>query len=310
MPKYYHINESAARTAHEANSMSDYAANSQTNEYRAAVDEVYAIGEKRKARYPEEAERIDYLCDLYARKLSEWYNEHFRVEAMCPSVLISGAGNFPTAKKHKQNARRDTLLDKWNSIQNIRERIARCGTDAIKSSDERAIEKLELKIERLTEAQETMKAVNAYYRKNKTLDGCPDLTEEQTAKLKEAMSSGWHYEDKPFASYQLTNNGAEIRRLKERLAKLKEIKEAGTQEHSEEEVGIEGLTVVENTEAMRIQLIFDDKPDEETRALLKSYGFRWSPRFTAWQRNLNDNGKWAAKKVIQLLKKRAEEAEQ
>lgn len=309
MSKYYHINESAARTAHEANSMSDYAANSQTNEYRAAVDEVYVIGEKRKERYPEEAERIDYLCDLYARKLSEWYNEHFRVEAMCPSVLISGAGNFPTAKKHKQNARRDTLLDKWKSIQSIRDRIARCGTDAIKSSDERAIEKLELKIERLTEAQETMKAVNAYYRKNKTLDGCPDITEEQIAKLKDVMANGWHYEDKPFASYQLTNNGAEIRRLKERLAKLKEIKEAGTQEHSEEEVGIEGLTVVENTEAMRIQLIFDDKPDEETRALLKSYGFRWSPRFTAWQRNLNDNGKWAAKKVIQLLKKRAEEAE-
>lgn len=310
MSKYYHINESAARTAHEVNSMSDYTANSQTNEYRAAVDEAYAIGEKRKARYPEEAERIDYLCDLYSRKLAEWYNEHFRVEAMCPSVLVSGAGNFPTAKKHKQNARRDALLDKWNSIQSILDRISKCGTDAIKSSDERAIEKLELKIERLTEAQETMKAVNAYYRKNKTLDGCPDLTEEQTAKLKEAMSSGWHYEDKPFASYQLTNNGAEIRRLKERLAKLKEIKEAGTQEHSEEEVGIEGLTVVENTEAMRIQLIFDDKPDEETRALLKSYGFRWSPRFTAWQRNLNDNGKWAAKKVIQLLKKSAEEAEQ
>ena len=310
MANYYHINESAARTAHEANHMSDYGTNSQTNEYRSYVDEAYAIGEERKKRYPEEAERIDYLCDLYARKLSEWYNENFRVEAMCPSVLISGAGNFPTRKKAKQNARRESLMDKWKYIQSIRDRIARCGTDAIKSNDERAIEKLELKIERLTEAQETMKAVNAYYRKNKTLDGCPDLTEEQTAKLKEAMSSGWHYEDKPFASYQLTNNGAEIRRLKERLAKLKEIKEAGTQEHSEEEVGIEGLTVVENTEAMRIQLIFDDKPDEETRALLKSYGFRWSPRFTAWQRNLNDNGKWAAKKVIQLLKKSAEEAEQ
>lgn len=304
MPKYYSINEGAARTAHEANSMSDYVANSQTNEYRACVDDVYAIGERRKKKYPEEAERIDYLCDLYARKLSEWYNENFRVEAMCPSVLISGAGNFPTRKKAKQNARRETLMDKWNSIQKIRERVARCGSDAIKSSDERAIEKLELKIERLTEAQETMKVVNAYYRKNKTLDGCPDITEEQAEKLKEAMESGWHYEDKPFASWQLSNNNAEIRRLKERLTKLKEIKEAGTQEHSEEELGIEGLKVVENTEAMRIQLIFDEKPDEETRELLKSNGFRWSPRYTAWQRNLNENGKWAAQRVINTLKKR------
>lgn len=307
MSNYYHINESAARIAHEANHMSDYRKNSQTNEYRSYVDEAYAIGDKRKKRYPEEAERIDYLCDLYARKLSEWYNENFRVEAMCPSVLISGAGNFPTRKKAKQNARRESLMDKWKYIQSIRDRIARCGTDAIKSNDERAIEKLELKIERLTEAQETMKAVNAYYRKNKTLDGCPDITEEQIEKLKTAMASEWHYEDKPFASYSLTNNGAEIRRLKERLEKLKAIKEAGTQEHSEEEVGIEGLKIVENTEAMRIQLIFDEKPHEKTRDLLKSYGFRWSPRYSAWQRNLNENGKYAAKQVIQSIKKQIDD---
>ena len=304
MPKYYTINESAARTAHEVNSMRDYRTNEKTDEYRAYVDEAYAIGEKRKNKYPEEAERIDYLCDLYARKLAEWYNESFRVEAMCPSVMISGPANFPVRKKQKQNARRDALSDKWNYIQKLRDRIAKCGTDAIKSNDERAVEKLELKIEKLTEAQETMKAVNAYYRKNKTLDGCPDITEEQVEKLKAAMESGWHFEDKPFASYQLSNNNAEIRRLKGRLDKLKEIKEAGTQEHSEEELGIDGLKLVENTEAMRIQLIFDEKPDEKTRELLKANGFRWSPRYTAWQRNLNENGKWAARRVLEQLREK------
>ena len=274
MPKYYTINESAARSAHDANSMRDYHNNEKTNEYRTYVDKAYEIGEARKNKYPDEADRIDYLCDKYARKLAEWYNESFRVEAMCPSILISGAGNFPVHKKEKQNSRRETLRQKWNNIQKIVDRIASCGTDAIKSNDARAIEKLELKIEKLTEEQEMMKAVNAYYRKNKTLDGCP-----------------------------LSNNNANIRRLKERLEKLKTIKEAGTQEHSEDEVGIEGLKIVENTEAMRIQLIFDDKPDEKTRELLKRNGFRWSPRFTAWQRNLNENGKWAARRVIEELKK-------
>ncbi|WP_293969311.1 hypothetical protein [uncultured Ruminococcus sp.] len=303
MPKYYTINESAARSAHDANSMRDYHNNEKTNEYRAYVDKAYEIGEARKKKYPDEADRIDYLCDKYARKLAEWYNEHFRVEAMCPSILISGAGNFPVHKKEKQNSRRETLRQKWNDIQKIVDRIASCGTDAIKSNDARAIEKLELKIEKLTEEQEMMKAVNAYYRKNKTLDGCPALTEEEIEKIKEEMAKGWNIEDKPFPGWALSNNNANIRRLKERLDKLKTIKEAGTQEHSEDEVGIEGLKIVENTEAMRIQLIFDDKPDDKTRELLKRNGFRWSPRFTAWQRNLNENGKWAARRVIEELKK-------
>lgn len=61
------------------------------------------------------------------------------------------------------------------------------------------------------------------------------------------------------------------------------------------------MEVVENGEAMRIQLIFDDKPDEDTRTLLKSYGFRWSPSFGAWQRHLNANGVYATKTVLQKL---------
>lgn len=68
------------------------------------------------------------------------------------------------------------------------------------------------------------------------------------------------------------------------------------------ETNIEGLKVVENTEAMRIQLIFDDKPSAEVRDVLKSYGFRWSPRYSTWQRHLNSNGKYAVKKVLEILK--------
>ena len=73
------------------------------------------------------------------------------------------------------------------------------------------------------------------------------------------------------------------------------------------ETNIEGLKVVENTEAMRIQLIFDDKPSAEVREVLKSNGFRWSPRFSAWQRHLNSNGKYAVEKVLEILKNSAKE---
>lgn len=54
----------------------------------------------------------------------------------------------------------------------------------ISADDPQAVAKLEAKLDKLVQAQETMKAVNAYYRKHKTLDGCPHLTPEQIDKLK------------------------------------------------------------------------------------------------------------------------------
>ena len=84
----------------------------------------------------------------------------------------------------------------------------------ISADDPQAVQKLEKKLESLEKSQETMKAVNAYYRKHKTLDGCPHLPPEELEKLKADMASSWHLEDKPFATWALSNNSAEIRRVK------------------------------------------------------------------------------------------------
>ncbi len=54
----------------------------------------------------------------------------------------------------------------------------------ISADDPQAIQKLEAKLEKLQAAQETMKAVNAYYRKHKTLDGCPALSAERIEAMK------------------------------------------------------------------------------------------------------------------------------
>lgn len=122
-----------------------------------------------------------------------------------------------------------------------------------------------------------------YYRKHGTLDGCPHLTEKGIENLKADMASGWHYEKKPFQSWQLSNNNAEIRRLKGRIEELTRQKEAAY-------VGWEfdGGTVEINREANRLQIFFEGKPDAAVRDELKSNGFRWSPKAEAWQRQLND----------------------
>ena len=97
----------------------------------------------------------------------------------------------------------------------------------ISADDPQAVQKLEKKLESLEKSQETMKAVNAYYRKHKTLDGCPHLLPEQLEKLKADMASSWHLGDKPFATWALSNNSAEIRRVKDRIKSLSQQKEIG-----------------------------------------------------------------------------------
>lgn len=65
-----------------------------------------------------------------------------------------------------------------------------------------------------------MKAVNAYYRKHKTLEGCPELTAEQVEKVKASMSQDWRKDPVPFPSYLLTNNNTNIRRVRQRIEDL------------------------------------------------------------------------------------------
>ncbi len=61
---------------------------------------------------------------------------------------------------------------------------------------------------------------------------------------------------------------------------------------------IGGVRVVRNAEAQRIQLFYPSKPDEDERSKLKRHGFKWSPRFGAWQRQLTENAERAVKIVL------------
>jgi len=63
-----------------------------------------------------------------------------------------------------------------------------------------------------------------------------------------------------------------------------------------------GFQVERNTDINRLQLKFDGKPDEKTRSILKSNGFRWSPREGAWQRQLTGNAEYSLKRISEQLK--------
>ena len=293
---YYSINEGAARRAKEMNSFSDYKPGSATAEYRHYVDNAFEIAQAQKKRVdPMYHEKIDSLLDTYARKLAANMNHSFAIDARVPSILIAGGSNFPVRQKEKQNAARDSNMQEWQYIQGLLDKIRSTGMGGIRQDDPQAIPKLEKKLAGLEKAQETMKAVNAYYRKHGTLDGCPHLSPENLEKLKAAMVSGWHYEKKPFQSWELSNNSAEIRRIRQRIDSLTRARETVY-------VGweFEGGHVEANREQSRLQVFFDGKPDADTRQQLKEHGFRWAPSVGAWQRLLNGNAYYAADRISSI----------
>lgn len=79
---------------------------------------------------------------------------------------------------------------------------------------------------------------------------------------------------------------------------LAEQPSVATTEQPAESTKFSGGEIVHNLEADRLQILFDEKPDEETRAALKQNGFRWSPRYSAWQRQLTPNAEAAARRAL------------
>lgn len=291
---YHTINEEAARRANDMNSYRDYKAGSATAEYRRMVDAATELAERQKQRVdPMYHEKIDRLLETYCRKLAENMNASYSIEARCPSILISGGGNFPVRKKEKQNAARDRNLEEWNYIQGLLDKIRSVGTGGISSDDPQAVEKLEAKLAALEKHQEMMKAANAAIRMKDPAKGDAKLAElgytpEDIAKLREPDFCGRI----GYPAYALQNNNANIRRIRGRIAELKKRTES-TPEGWE----FDGGRVVVNTTENRLQVIFDGKPDADVRTELKGEGFRWAPSQGAWQRQLTDNAMRAARRL-------------
>lgn len=296
-PIYHTINENDAWSSRQYWSMREYSRGEETASYRKQVDEVYSLALKAAEKNPENKERAFALAERYSRKLAENINHSFKIEMMCPSVLISGGSNFPVKKKMRQNSARETNYAERKKIEEIRNKINGIYyNNAIKSDDINAIEKLEKKIEEKKNLQEEMKLRNSYFKKNKTMKDYPGITEEQAAKMDQDIANGVFYKDRAYAPYELQNNNQEIHRLEKRLDNLKNEKNSesfATQN--------EVCEIVENVEQMRIQLKFENKPEPEERDILKSHAFKWSPRNNVWQRMLNNNGRYAAAEVMKEI---------
>lgn len=296
---YYEIDENTARRAHEMTSMSDYKPGSATDEYRAAVDKAAALVIRKKSSVsPYYHDKLDALLDRYARRLAKWTNDYNRNGASCPSVLVCGPANFPTKKKARQNSREESLWAEYKEIEAILDKIKGIGSGPVDLADPNAREMLTDQLQGLQKKLEDGKSMNAWYRKHKTLKGFPGMSDEAAARNDAAIASAPAFAQRPMPDFELSSLRGKIKRVQARLDELDKLQALQTDPAPAEEH--DGFQIFHNAEQNRLQIIFDGKPDEETRAALKANGFRWSPRNQAWQRQLTSNAVRAARRALCL----------
>ncbi|MBA7584688.1 hypothetical protein ES708_26645 [subsurface metagenome] len=182
-----------------------------------------------KVRYEQLKEELTKYKEKYLSKIKEQLGRHSSIA----STFITGGSNFPSRQMNKRNdvySRKQNELFEWieKAQKSIKRRLGLIKSRIISSDDPTAIEKLESKIERLSNLQTRMKQANKIVR-SKKLDKDQKIEELEKIKglSKDSISSLFvpDFMDRiGFPSYALTNNGANIRRLKERLKKCKDRK--------------------------------------------------------------------------------------
>lgn len=247
---------------------------------------------------------------ILTARLDEWkslvekaYNDIIAKRAAWMPWTVCGPARY-NAKKN--NAKADRQLEaaaEWNGkmdrfIENtlsmIRDAIPheqliaeyRSGKrrEAISGDDPAALEKLTARLEGMKERHEEAKKKNAYWRKHGTMKGYPGFSDEKAAKIDAEIKALPPYAQTPFPAYHMSNENAEMKRLRDRIETIQRQQAAGDAQHV-----YNGFTVEQSAADGRINITFDEKPDVPARDVLKSNGFHWSPRAKVWTRQLTDN---------------------
>lgn len=220
--------------------------------------------------------------------------------ARCVSWFIAGPANFPAARMNKRaeisHRRLTEMIDfRARALAAIR-RTLRPDLRAIYAGDSDALERLDMKITQARTLQERMKITNAAIRgaaKKGAQAQIAALLElgYQEARAKDLLEPDFCGRI-GFADYELTNNGANIRRMEKRLAQLTEARATPNTE-------IEGCNCrLEDVPAdNRIRLFYPGKPDSTVRDDLKANGFRWTPSLGCWQAYRNHHSMVTARRL-------------
>jgi hypothetical protein len=290
-----HLWNAAFRSKYHQSFSPEKRANQLIRDYSALLTE--DIGQiKAFAKTQEDISRIDEVITRYKQKFEQLLTAYWNSESNCVSSMISGPSNFPVRQQEK---RRQWAENKYSEFNEFRDRAKK----AIKKSfNPKPTTSLQLdtyikELAQLERSQELMKEANKIIKSGKNIE----------AKLIERGFSQYelHKLTTPdfmgrigYPTFKLSNNLANIKRVKERIAIMQQKEQASN--GGNKEYNFEGGKVVVNYEADRIQILYDAIPSQEIRTMLKSNAFNYSHTNKAWQRQITNNSKYAVQKVLNI----------
>ena len=244
-------------------------------------------------KIPEEL-RAEYEAK-YLQKWREWLAALSR----CYSVLVVGPARFNSRRHERMNEHERAACQR---LKDWSEKVVKRINRQERLTGWQEVERLQNKLDTLTELHEKMKAANKIVRSKKMVEAeqIDDLValgfnEQQAIEI---LKPTERWQSVGFPTYQLQNNLAKIKDTQAAIERHKAMAEA-----EDKEIKFNGGRVVVCNSEERMRFYFDSIPPVEVRNLMKRNAFKWSPKNGAWQRQLTANCKFDTKRILAELNK-------
>lgn len=240
--------------------------------------------------------------ERYISKYKEWVQILFNKHSRIMSAMITGPARFPTRRNEKMNNYYENAVSEFRAWrEKVLKAIARRIEDA-KPEEQKADE-------------EWTRLKRSIYSSASTIKGINDGTERGYNKALFVSSIYGKIEtyakrgdvtivENAIAYVRELNKQSSIITERHKFFKLAEMAKAVCEAQEvrsnkeDTEILFDGGRVIKNYSEDRVQIVFDTKPQPDVISNLKHNGFRWSPRFSAWQRQLTNNAYYAVTRVI------------
>ena len=241
----------------------------------------------------------DELRAEYEAKYPQKWREWLAALSRCYSVLVVGPARFNNRRHEKMN---DYERSARQRLQDWRDKVVKRINRQERLTGWQEVERLQNKLDTLTELHEKMKAANKIVRSKKMVEAeqidelvALGFNEQQAIEI---LKPTERWQSVGFPTYQLQNNLAKIKDTQAAIERHKAMAEA-----EDKEIKFNGGRVVVCNSEERMRFYFDSIPPVEVRNMMKRNAFKWSPKNGAWQRQLTENCKFDTKRILSELNK-------
>lgn len=252
----------------------------------------------KSAETDEERSIINEEMKTFQIGYAKMWNAQIAAHSRIVSPMITGPANFPVSQNEKaynSYENRVVELNAWyeRAVTAIYDklnnhRVALAGGE---------IEVMKAELASAETLQVTMKGCNKIIRSKKLsadekvarMVADFDLSEDAVHKILTPDCTGGI----GFSHSRLTNNNARLKRMRGRVATMQVRATTPTTK-----IEFSGGEIIDNNSMDRVQIYFNEKPDEAMRTKLRSSGWHWAPSNGMWQRKRTNAAMRSAKQII------------